>query len=78
MPTKTDRYSSPTPTFGAWLAMQKDRSGFVGQLAAAATGDRRFPKAGDPEAVRAYLRAAMADGDMFDAIEDAEADWRAL
>jgi hypothetical protein len=63
--------------FGAWLLKQQARSGFVGQLANAAVGDRRFPKAGDPEAVRTYLRNAMADGDMFDAVDDAEADWQA-
>lgn len=72
-----DRYLPAAPAFGAWLATQASRGGFVGQLAAAAGGDRRFPKAGDPEAVRTYLRAAMADGDMFDAVDDAEADWRA-
>lgn len=63
--------------FGAWLLTQASQGGFVGALATAATGDRRFPKAGDPEAVRKYLREAMADGDMFDAIDDAEADWKA-
>ena len=74
-----DRYTpAPPPAFGAWLTKQTSRSGVVAQLAAAAAGDRRFPKAGDPEAVRRYLRGAMADGDMFDAVDDAEADWRAL
>ena len=72
-----DRYLQAAPAFGAWLSTQTSRSGFVGQLAAAAAGDRRFPRTGDPEAVRTYLRTAMADGDMFDAVDDAEADWRA-
>lgn len=72
-----DRYAQNHPAFGAWLAAQTERGGFVGQLAAAAVGDRRFPKGGDPESVRTYLRGVMADGDMFDAVEDAEADWRA-
>ena len=49
-----------------------------GQLAVIAAADRRFPRQGDPEAVRKYLREAMADGEMYDAVEDAEADWRAL
>lgn len=72
------RYAdAPAAAFGAWLLKQSSRGGFVGQLAAVAATDRRFPKTGDPEAVRAYLRGAMADGDMFDAVEDAEADWRA-
>ncbi|MFS0771205.1 hypothetical protein [Sphingomonas sp. 1P08PE] len=73
----TDQQDSPAPAFGAWLARQTNRGGFVGQLAAAAASDRRFPKAGDPETVRAYLRGAMADGDMFDGVDDAEADWAA-
>lgn len=73
-----ERYRPAPPAFGAWLAKQTNHSGFIGQLAAAAAGDRRFPKAGDPEAVRTYLRGAMADGDMFDAVDDAEADWRAV
>lgn len=73
-----DRYKGSPPAFGAWLSKQNGRNGFVGQLAVAAAAGRRFPKSGDPEAVRAYLRASMADGDMYDAVEDAEADWRAL
>jgi len=73
-----DRDAASKPAFGAWLVQQKDRGGFVGQLATVAAGDRRFPKQGNPEAVRAYLRAAMADGDMFDAVDDAEGDWAAL
>ena len=72
-----DRYAPAPPAFGAWLLKQGARGGFVGQLVAAAATDRRFPNSGDPEAVRTYLRAVMADGDMFDAVEDAEADWRA-
>ena len=62
---------------GMWLIARVSSDGFVGALATAAASDRRFPKAGDPEAVRKYLREAMADGDMFDAVEDAEADWKA-
>ena len=65
------------PPFEAWLLTQASHDGFVGALATAAAADRRFPKAGDPEAVRKHLREAMADGDMFDAIDDAEADWKA-
>ena len=65
--------SAPAPAFDAWLLKQTVRGGFVGQLATAAGTDRRFPKAGNPKAMRAHLRVAMADGDMFDAVEDAEA-----
>lgn len=62
--------------FGAWLLRQRDRGDWVDGLAAAARADRAFPKAGDPEAVRAYLRAQQADGDTFQAVEDAENDWQ--
>ena len=63
--------------FGAWLLRQKDRSGWVGDLARAAKTDPKFPKFGSPEDVRARLRELMADGDMFEAVDDAEGDWMA-
>lgn len=70
----------PTPApiaFGAWLLAQKDRGGLIGTLAAGAAADRAFPKHGSPEDVRARLRALQADGDMFEAVDDAELDWAA-
>jgi hypothetical protein len=62
-------------TFGAWLLSQKDREGWVGDLAKAARSDPKFPRNGIPEDVRARLRDTMAEGDMFEAVDDAEADW---
>lgn len=62
-------------SFGSWLLQQKDRSDWVGDLARAARTDRQFPRNGDPEAVRARLRETMAEGDMFEAVDDAESDW---
>jgi len=70
-----DRYDEPRLSFGAWLVTQKDRDGLVGELVAAAKLDRRFPRVGDPEAVRKHLRAMQAEGDMFAAVDDAETDW---
>lgn len=61
--------------FGRWLLRQTDREGWIGSLAKAAHADPGFPKDGDPEAVRARLRLAMAEGDMFEAVDDAELDW---
>ncbi|MEP9359974.1 hypothetical protein [Sphingomonas sp. KR3-1] len=61
--------------FGEWLLQQSNRTGYVGELAASAKNDPKFPKAGTPEQVRARLREVMAEGDMFDAVDDAEADW---
>ena len=63
--------------FGEWLLAQKERGGLIGTLAAGAAADRAFPKQGNPEDVRARLRALQADGDMFEAVDDAELDWAA-
>ncbi len=65
----------PSLAFGQWLMTQKDRSDLVGQLAAGAAVDRRFPRTGDPEAVRKHLSAMQAEGDIFAAVDDAESDW---
>lgn len=64
-------------TFGAWLSVQTDRDGLVGQLVAGAKADRRFPRAGSPEDVRKHLSAMQADGDLFEAVDEAETDWLA-
>lgn len=73
-----DRYRPPAKlAFGAWLIGMKNSSGLIGQLAAGAAADRRFPKNGGPEEVRKHLSAMQADGDMFAAIDDAEIDWMA-
>jgi len=70
-----DYQQEPKPAFGQWLVTQKDRSDLVGQLAMGALADRRFPRTGDPEAVRKHLSAMQAEGDMFAAVDDAESDW---
>lgn len=61
--------------FGRWLLQQVDAKGLIGQLAKCAKADPGFPKDGDPEDVRSRLTAVMADGDMFEAVDDAEIDW---
>jgi len=61
--------------FGRWLLQQEDAKGLVGQLAKCAKADPAFPRDGDPDAVRARLSAVMAEGDMFEAVDDAEMDW---
>lgn len=75
--TQMDRYREEPIAFGAWLLQQKERGGLIGQLATGAAADRAFPKHGNPEDVRARLRAMQADGDMFEALDDAELDWSA-
>jgi hypothetical protein len=59
-------------TFGQWLVAQADREGSTGELAKAAP---KFPRRGGPDEVRARLNEMQADGDMHDAIDDAETDW---
>jgi hypothetical protein len=62
-------------TFGAWVLAQRDREGLVGQLVDGARGDRKFPRNGSPEDVRKHLSAMQADGDLFEAVDEAETDW---
>ena len=71
------RTASPAErgAFGRWLLMQVGRGGLVGELAKCAMADRGFPKDGDPEAVRLRLRVGQAEGDMFEAVDEAELDW---
>ncbi|WP_374943658.1 hypothetical protein [Sphingomonas sp.] len=64
-------------TFGAWVAAQVDREGLVGELVAGAKADRRFPRSGSPDDVRRHLSAMQADGDLFEAVDEAETDWLA-
>ncbi len=61
--------------FGAWIVAQVDRHGPIGDLVKAAKADRAFPREGSPEDVRKHLSRMQADGDMFDAVDDAETDW---
>jgi hypothetical protein len=63
--------------FGRWLIAQKDRGDWIDALADAARKDPRFPKSGNPDDVRGHLNAMQAEGDMFEAVDDAEADWLA-
>lgn len=64
--------------FGAWLVKQKGRGGLLDQLATAAAGDRGLTKATTPQDLRRRLVEQQADGDMHDALDDAEIDWLAL
>ena len=54
---------------------EKDRGGFIGQLATAAAADRSFPRDGTVEAARKWLQGARASGDDWEALEDAETAW---
>jgi hypothetical protein len=64
--------------FGRWLIAQRGRGDWVDTLADAARKDPRFPKNGSPDDVRKHLNAMQAEGDMFEAVDDAELDWLSL
>lgn len=68
----------PQQSFGEWLLAQKDRKGWIGDLAKAAKTDRDFPKRGSPDEVRKRLQQMGADGDVFEALDDAELDWASV
>jgi len=72
--TKVGEESGP---FGRWLLRQPEE-GFRAGLIKAAEADRQFPKDGSPDDVRSRLNACGAEGDMFEAVDDAELDWAAL
>lgn len=61
-----------TLSFATWLLHQTKQSGTLGELAKAAKLDRLFPKTGTADDVRARFNAAGADGDAFEALDDAE------
>jgi hypothetical protein len=64
--------SAATLSFAAWLLGQGKQPGTLGELAKAAKLDRLFPKNGTADDVRARFSAAGADGDAFEALDDAE------
>ena len=62
-------------SFGAWLLDQTKRPGSVGELAKAARADRLFPRNGSADDVRKRFGVAGADGDAFEALDDAEREY---
>lgn len=65
----------PRQPFGAWLLEQGDCKGWIADLAKWAKSDRGFPRNGSVEDVRKRLTAVYAEGDAFEALEDAELSW---
>jgi len=75
MPDPRSDPAPVAPPFGAWLLQQANRSGTLGELARATKLDRLFPRRGDAAAVRARFNAVGADGDAFEALDDAEREY---
>ncbi len=64
--------------FGAWLLTQVAKRGSVGDLAKAAKLDRSFPRSGTVDDVRARFGVLGADGDAYEALEDAARQYERL
>lgn len=61
--------------FGAWLLNQGKGPGLIGELAKAVKLDRAFPKNGTVDEVRRRFALVGADGDAFEALDDAEREY---
>lgn len=66
------------PAFGQWLIDQHQRGGTIGRLATLAKDDRGFPRDADTKKIWQRLNAMQVDGDLYDAMEEAELDYLAL
>jgi hypothetical protein len=64
--------------FGAWLLEQSKRGGMLGELAKAVKLDRQFPKTGSVKDVRRHFGSIGAEGDAFEALNDAEREYDRL
>lgn len=61
--------------FGGWLPKQTGRDDWIGTLAKQAKSDPRFSRATTPDELRKRLQEAGAEGDGFEALDDAEVEW---
>lgn len=62
-------------TFAEWLLKQTGRDDWIGTLATQAKADRGFTFKTTPDDLRKRLQDAGAEGDHFEALEDAEIQW---
>ena len=61
--------------FGEWLVKQVKRDDWIGTLAKSAKADLRFRSNSPPDDLRKRLQEAGAEGDTFEALDDAETEW---
>ncbi|TZG24592.1 hypothetical protein [Sphingomonas montanisoli] len=61
--------------FASWLLQQQNKGGFIGSLAKGMKDARGFPRQGSVDDVRKFLSTIRAEGDAFEALDDAENDW---
>lgn len=61
--------------FGTWLLKQTKRDDWIGTLAKSAKADPRFRAGTSPDDLRKRLQEAGAEGDSFEALDDAEIEW---
>jgi len=73
MPAVDDtRYRKASQPLGRWLLTQTERGDAIGDLAKAAKADRGFPRDGDYEAISRRLNELQADGEVHEALEQAD------
>ena len=61
--------------FGTWLLKHAKREDWIGTLAAQAKADHRFRLTTTPDELRKLMQESGAEGDHFEALDDAEASW---
>lgn len=61
--------------FGEWLMKQVKRDDWIGTLAKSAKADLRFKSSSTPDELRKRLQEAGAEGDTFEALDNAEMEW---
>ena len=61
--------------FAKWLLVQANRADAIGQFAAAARADGRFPQSGSPNDVRLHIAMMQMTGDFLDVVDNAELEW---
>lgn len=61
--------------FGEWLVKQIKRDDWIGTLAKSAKVDPLFRADSTPDELRKRRQQAGAEGDTFEALDDAEVEW---
>lgn len=69
------RINEQGATFAEWLLKQAERDDWIGTLARQAKMDRGFTFKSTPDDLRKRLHEAGAEGDHFEALDAAEAEW---
>lgn len=67
-----------TQSLAGYILAQTKKDGLVGELARSAERDAYFPREGGMREISRVLNMRGAPAEFHDALEEAEAEWRAL